>query len=41
MTRRGLERIRFTIFNSMRRSGATVEEALAYLNLIHPFEEVA
>jgi hypothetical protein len=39
VTRIGLERIRVRIFLEMIRSGATKQEAFAYIDLIHPFEE--
>jgi hypothetical protein len=41
VTRRGLENIRVRVFTEMIRSGATKEEAFAYLDLIYPFDERA
>lgn len=38
MTRRGIERQRFLVVISMMLNGATFAEALAYIELIHPFE---
>ena len=40
-TRRGLERQRFLAFVSMIRSGATHDEAFAYIDLVHPIDEDA
>jgi hypothetical protein len=39
MTRRGLERIRVRVFMQMLRSGATKDQAFAYIDLIYPLEE--
>jgi hypothetical protein len=38
LTRRGIERERFLAFVSMTRSGASNDEAIAYLDLIWPFD---
>jgi hypothetical protein len=40
VTRVGLERIRVRVFSEMLRAGATKDEAFAYIELIHPLEEL-
>jgi hypothetical protein len=39
VTRIGIERMRVRVFLEMIRSGATKQEAFAYIDLIYPFEE--
>ena len=39
MTRAGIERARFLAFVQMTENGATSDEALAYCDLVHPFDD--
>ena len=41
MTRRGLENARVRVFTEMVRSGASKEEAFAYIDLIYPLDDEA
>ena len=39
MTRAGIERARFLAFVSMTKAGATVEEAITFIDLMWPLKE--